>query len=163
MSFVLGVNHKLYYQSTGTRAAWPASGAAPDLLEIDNARDVTFSGDAATADVSTRGGGKFKQEVATLNSAEVEFEMVYDTSDAAFTFLRAAWIAGTVFGVAVLDGSKDVDGTQGIWMDAVVTGFEWTQELEEAGKVKVTVNNTYSAVALAAVTVAGSTTTTTAA
>jgi hypothetical protein len=153
MAFVLGLNHKLYYQSTGTRAAWPASGAAPGLALISNARDVTFSGDAATADVSTRGGGKFRQQVATLNDAEVEFEMVYDTTDTAFTFMRAAWIAGSVFGVAVLDGASATAGTQGLWMDAVVTGFEWNQELEEAGKVSVTLANTYSAVALSAVTV----------
>ena len=153
MAFVLGLNHKLYYQSTGTRATWPASGAASDLILIGNARDVTFSGDGATADVSTRGGGKFRQMVSTLNDAEVEFEMVYDTADAAFTFMRAAWIAGTTFGVAVLDGLDATAGTEGLWMDAVVTGFEWTQELEEAGKIKVTLTNTYSAVPLEAVTV----------
>jgi len=153
MAFVLGLNHKLYYQSTGPRAAWPGTGAAPNLVLISNARDVTFSGDAATSDVSTRGGGKFRQQAATLNDAEVEFEMVYDTADAAFTFLRAAWIAGTVFGVAILDGVAATIGTKGIWMDAVVTGFEWAQELEEAGKVKITVANTYSAVALGSVTV----------
>lgn len=153
MSFVLGLNHKLYYQSTGTREAWPASGAAPNLVEIDNARDVTFSGDGATADVSTRGGGKFRQMVSTLNDAEVEFEMIYDTADTAFTFIRAAWIAGTTFGLAVLDGAAATAGTKGLWMDAVVTGFEWTQELEEAGKVSVTLANTYSAVALSSVTV----------
>ena len=157
MAFILGRNHKLYYQSTGTRAAWPATGAPASLVLVGNARDVTFSGDAATADVSTRGGGKFRQQVATLNDAEVEFEMVYDTADTAFTFMRGAWIAGTVFGVAVLDGVSTVTGTQGLWMDAVVSGFEWTQELEEAGKVSVTLTNTYSAVALSAVTVTAAT------
>ena len=121
---------------------------------ISNARDVTFSGDGATADVSTRGGGKFRQQVSTLNDAELEFEMVYDTEDTAFTFIRAAWIAGTVFGVAVLDGVAATVGTEGLWFDAVVSGFEWAQELEDAGKVKVTVINTYSAVPLAAVTTA---------
>jgi hypothetical protein len=153
MAFVLGLNHKLYYQSTGTRIAWPATGPAPNLVLVGNARDVTFSGDAATADVSTRGGGKFRQQVATLNDAEVEFEMVYDTSDAAYTFMAAAWIGGTVFGVAILDGLSTVTGTKGLWMDAVVSGFEWSQELEEAGKVSITLTNTYSAVALAAVSV----------
>ena len=153
MAFVLGLNHKLYYLSTGTRATWPATGDPDDLIEITNARDVTFSGDGATADVSTRGGGKFRQQVATLNDAEVEFEMVYDPADAAFTFLRAAWLAGTVFGLAILDGASDVDGTQGIWMDAVVSGFEWSQELEEAGKIPITLSNTRTAVPLEAITV----------
>jgi len=153
MAFVLGLNHKLYYQSAGPRAAWPGTGAAPNLVLINNARDVTFSGDGATADVSTRGGGKFRQKVATLNDAEVEFEMVYDTADAAFTFVRAAWLAGTVFGVAILDGVAATVGTKGLWMDAVVSGFEWSQELEEAGKVGITVVNTYSAIPLGSVTV----------
>lgn len=153
MSFILGLNHKLYYQSTGPRAAWPATGAPSNLVEITNARDVTFSGDGATADVSTRGGGKFRQMASTLNDAEVEFEMIYDTDDTAFTFMRAAWIAGTVFGVAVLDGDSATAGTEGLWLDAVVTGFEWNQELEEAGKVSITLTNTYSSVALEAVTV----------
>ena len=153
MAFVLGLNHKLYYQSTGPRAAWPGTGAAPNLVLISNARDVSFGGDAAAADVSTRGGGKFRQQVATLSDAEVEFEMIYDTADTAFTFLRAAWIAGTVFGLAVLDGLAATVGTKGLWMDAVVSGFKWNQELEEAGKVEITVVNTYSAVPLGSVTV----------
>ena len=153
MAFVLGLNHKVYYQSTGTRATWPATGDPDDLVEITGVRDLTFSGDSATSDVSTRGGGKFRQQVATLNDAEVEFEIVYDPADAASTFLKARWIDGAIFGLAVLDGASDVDGTQGIWMDATLTGFEWAQELEEAGKVKITCSNSLTAVPLEAVTV----------
>lgn len=153
MAFVLGLNHKLYYQSTGTRATWPASGSAPNLVLIDNARDVTFGGDAGTADITRRGSGGFRETVATLNDASVEFNIVYDTADAAFTFLRGAWVNKSVFGLAVLDGLSATAGTQGIWMDVMVTGFTWNQELEEPGIVDITAQNTYSAVALEVVTV----------
>jgi hypothetical protein len=123
------------------------------LVEVTGARDVTFSGDTATGDASTRSGGSFRQLIATLSDAEVEFEMIYNTSDGAFTFFRAAWIAKTSFGVAVLDGDSATTGTEGLWMDAMVTGFEWAQELEEPGKVTITLANTYSTVALEAVDV----------
>ncbi len=153
MAFVLGRNHKLYYQSTGTRATWPASGAAPSLVEINDAKDVTFNGDADTADVSTRGGGAFRQMVATLRDANVEFDFVYDSGDAALTFLRNGWKNGTVFGVAILDGGSATVGTTGIWMDGIITGFTWGQELEEAGTIECTIQNTFSAVPLEVITV----------
>ncbi len=153
MGFKLGTQHKLYVQTVSPRATWPTSGAATNLSEVTNCRDLTFGGDSADDDVSTRGGGGFRQKVATLADAEIQFEMVYDTADTDFTFLRDAWIAKTVFGAAVLDGDSATAGVQGMWMDCVVTGFEWSQPLEGASKVSVTLANTYSAVAFEAVTV----------
>jgi hypothetical protein len=153
MAFILGRNHKLYVQTTGTRAAWPGSGSAPNLALVGNCRDLTFSGDTATGDASTRGGGGFRQLIATLSDAEVEFEMIYDTADTNYVLLRNAWINKTVFGVAILDGVAATATTQGLWMDGCVTGFEWSQELEEPGKVTVTIANSHSAVPMAAVTV----------
>lgn len=153
MAFVLGKDHKLYVQTTGTRAAWPGSGAAPNLLEVTKIADLSFSGEAAVADASVRGGGSFRQSLPTLKDADVEFEMIYDSADTAVDFIQAAWLAGSVFGCAVLNGGSATAGSEGIWMDAVVTGFEWNQELEEVGKVAVTLKNALSNVALAWVTV----------
>ena len=153
MTHKLGKDCKLYFQTTGTRAAWPATGAAPNLAEIENCRDLTFSGDTAEADVSVRGGGGWRQQLATLRDAEVSFEMVYDTDDTDFTSLRDNWSANTVFGLAILDGDSATSGTKGIWMDCSITGWEESQELEEAAKVQVTCKNAYSSVALELVTV----------
>jgi len=153
MAFVLGLNHKIYVQTTGPRAAWPGTGAAPALEEITLAMDVTFTGDAATADASTRGGGSFRQSVATLKDAEVEFEAVFDTADTAVIALKDAWIANTVIGIAILNGDSATAANEGIWMDAMVTGMEWNQELEEVGKIQFTLKNALSNVALEWITV----------
>lgn len=154
MGFKLGLDAKIYRQTSGTRAAWPATESAPNLSEITNVRDVTVNMTKAEADATTRGSGGWKQTVATLKDASVDFEMVWDTADTHFTAIQESFTSqNTSIALAILDGVSTVEDTQGLWADFMVTGFEKQEPLEGVQMVKVTVKPTYSAVAPAWITV----------
>lgn len=139
MGFKLGFEAKLYRQSTGTREAWPeGSGVPASLVEITNVKDLNFSQDHEEVDVSTRAGGGYKQTAAGLKNASIEFGMVYDTADAGFLAIQAAYQARANIALAALDGDVEVAGTQGLWADWQVIGFQKSEALGEAQMVNVT-------------------------
>jgi hypothetical protein len=154
MAFKLGFDGKVYRQTSGTRAAWPGSGAAPNLDLVDNIRDVTINLTKTEADVTVRGGNGWRQVVAALKEGNVEFEMVYDTADADFTAFIASFTGNTTIALAILDGVAATVGTQGLWADFMIIGFEKAEPLEGAMTVKFTAKPTYSSVAPAWVTTA---------
>lgn len=153
MGFRLGLDCKTYRQTSGTRAAWPATGAAPNLDEIVNVKSETLSSEKTTADVTTRGALGWRQKVAALKDASIDIEMVYDTTDADFTAMQTAYLDNSVIALAFLDGESDVVGTKGLWADFMVTKMGMPRELEGAVVVTFTVEITYSAVAPEWVTV----------
>lgn len=143
MGSVLGMNCKLYRQTTGTRAAWPATGAAPNLSEVTNVRDVTINLETGEADTTTRGNDGWESVEATLKKGSVEFEMVWDTSDAAFTAIKDAWVNSTKIALAVLTGDSATTGTQGLWANFSITNFSQGQGLTDAVIVNVTAKPAY--------------------
>src|SRR6185369_15541067 len=114
MSAKLGLSGKLYRLTAGTRAAWPVSGAPANLASLDNVTDVTLSLETGEADVSTRSSNGWKATLPTLKEATIDFESVWDTSDPGFAALSNAYFNNTPIALAVLDGSKDVVGIQGL-------------------------------------------------
>jgi hypothetical protein len=148
------MNCKLYYQTTGTRQAWPGTGSAPNLTEVTNVRDATLNLEKGEADTTTRGNSGWRSTEGTLKDGSVEFEMVWDTSDAAFTAIKDAYFNDTTIALAALTGDKDTAGSQGIWADFSITNFSQTQGLEDAVIVSVSAKPAYSAVATQWVTVA---------
>lgn len=154
MAAILGMNCKLYRQTTGTRAAWPASGAAPNLDEVGNVRDATINLETGEADTTTRGNNGWRSTEATLKDGSVEFEMVWDNSDADFTAIKDAYFNSTTIALAALTGVSTTAGVQGLWADFSITNFSQTQGLEDAVVVSVTAKPAFSAVATEWVTVA---------
>ena len=102
----LGLDCKLYYKTGGQASAnaWTVLG---------NAKDVTLSIEGGDADVTTRANNGWKASLATLKSGNIEFEMIYDTTDAGFTAIRTAYFANTIIGLRVLDGLIPASGTNG--------------------------------------------------
>lgn len=156
MSIKLGLEAKLYRQTSGTRAAWPGTGAAPNLTEITNVKDVEMDLDKKEVDVTTRGSAAagFSMAKGTLKTGGIDFEMLWDPADGGFTAIQAAWAANTTIALAALDQDKATTGAQGLWADFDVIGFKKSEPLEDVQSVKVTVKPTYSAVPPAWVTVA---------
>jgi len=154
MSAKLGMQAKLYRLSTGLRGAWPVSGAPANLLELGNVKDVTLNLETGEADVTTRANNGWKATIATLKEGSLEFEAIWDTSDAGFGALKDAYFNNTPIAMAILDGAKDVVGSQGLWADFSVTNLTREEPLEDAIKAKVTLKPTYSAIPPAWVTVA---------
>ena len=153
MAVKLGMACKLYRQTSGTRAAWPGSGSAPDLTEVANVKDVTLNLETGDADVTTRANNGWRAKVGTLKDGSVEFEMIWDTEDEGFAAMQAAFFNNTSIAIAVLDGDASTAGTQGLWADFSVTNFSREEPLEDAVKAKVTIKPTYSAVGAEWVTV----------
>ena len=154
MAAVLGKDAKMYYQSSGVRATWPGSGAAPNLVEMTNVKDASTNLEKDEADLTTRGSGGWKITVPTFKDGTVEFEMVWDTADAGFVAIQNAYFGDATIAIAVLDGLKDAAGSKGLWADFGVAKFSRNEPLTEALTVSVTLKPGYSTVAPEWVTVA---------
>lgn len=135
MGVRLGLEAKLYHN---------AADFSGTMEEIKNVKDLTLNIEAGEADASTRGNNGWKATLATLKDGSIEFEMVWDTSDAAFTAIRTAFFNGTAIGFAILDGDITETGTQGLKAAMVITNFSRNEPLEEAITVSVTAKPTYS-------------------
>lgn len=137
MGVKLGLDARLY-RNTGTFAS-------PTWDEVKNVRDVTLNLETGESDVSTRGNGGWRANIATLKSASLEFEMMWDTADADFTAIRTAFLANGAIEFAVLDGPSSQSGAQGLRATMAIMNFTRSEPLEEAIKVSVTAKPTYAA------------------
>lgn len=137
MTIKIGFEGKLYRQNT---TAWD---------EIPNVKDLSLNIDAAEADVTTRASSGWKATIGALKDAQVEFEMVYDTTDTDQTALRTAFLNRTAVQMLVLDGAYDVaaGGSQGLQAYFSVLKFEIPQNQADAMTVKVTIKPAYAATA----------------
>ena len=134
MGVKLGMDAKLY-RNTG-------SYASPVWNEVKNVKDVTLNLEAGSADVTTRGNGGWRANIATLKDASLEFEMVWDTADDDFTAIRTAFLTNATLEFAVLDGPVATAGSQGLRATMAITNFSRAEPLEEAIKVSVTAKPT---------------------
>jgi len=121
---ILGMDAKIYYGTSGSTAS----------NEITNVKDVTLTCDAGEADVTTRANSGWRATVATLKECTIEFEMVWDPTDAAFVAIRNAYLNLDIIAFLVLD---QLNG-QGPDADFAITSFSRSEPLEEAVSVKVT-------------------------
>ena len=150
MAFIFGKDFKMYYDAAG---AADGQGTPANWLENQNVKDLTLNLETAVDDVTTRGSGGFRQNAATLKDGSVDFQMVYDPADADFAAFQDAFFGngsgfasggGQTIGIAIMDGVITVSGSQGLVADMMITNFSLPQNLEEAGKVDVTVQPTFS-------------------
>ena len=139
MGVKLGLDAKLY-RNTGTPGA-------PTWVEMTNVKDLTLNLEASEADVTTRGNAGWRATLAALKDASIEFEMVWDTADAAFTAIKDAFFGSTSVEFAVMDGDITVTGVQGLRAEMSITNFSRSEPLEEAISVSVTAKPTYATAA----------------
>jgi len=151
MSFIFGKDAIMYYDGDG---AADGQATPANWIENDNVRDLTLNLETATDDVTTRGSGGFRAVAATLKDGSTDFQMIYSPTDPHFIVFQTAFFGsgtgfqsagGTVLGIAVMDGDITVTGNQGLVADMMITNFSIPENLEEAMKVDVTVQPTFSA------------------
>lgn len=130
MATRLGLDCKLYRNA--------GSYNSPDWREVGNVRDVTLNLEKGEADVTTRANNGWRAIAGTLKDGTVEFEMVWDTSDSNFTALQSAYFGNTQVEMAVMDGSINTIGSQGLRATFEVMNFSRNEALEEAVTVSVT-------------------------
>lgn len=119
------------YRNTGT---W----ASPTWVAITNIKDLTLGVEKATADASTRASA-WRKIMTGLLDGTIDWQMVWDTSDAGFTAIKDAFFDGTTIELLILDGAYTVAGSQGLRADFEVTTFTRNEPLEEAVTVDVSV------------------------
>lgn len=136
MGFALGFNAKLKYKVGG-------QAAGGSYVELGNCRDVTLNCEMGEADATTRGNGGFNATVATLMSAPIEFEMVWDTADPGFAAIRTAFFSRGILAFQVLDA----DSGEGLQADFQVFNFSRAEPLDGVQLVSVSIKITYSATA----------------
>lgn len=122
MGTVIGINAKLFRGVAGTTAA----------TEMKNVKDVNLDLDKVEIDVTTRKSGGWRDYVAGLKDASLEFDMKYDTADANYKAMLQAYLNNTAVALFVSDGEGN-----GMDADWVITKFSVPQELEDAVKVSV--------------------------
>ncbi len=134
---LLGMNAKLYYKEGGYQqdAAW---------TELTNVRDVTLNLERAEADVTTRANDGWRAIIGALKEGAVEFQMVWETSEAGFESINDAFFNESKIGLAIMDADGVDDGT-GLIGDFAVLNFSREEPLEGPMLVSVSVKLTYSA------------------
>jgi len=130
-TYTLGVDGKLYY---GTAAEDNPTA----MTELTLAQDVSVNLEADEAEITTRGGGGWKQHAQTLKDCTIEFDMLYQNDDAGYETIRDAYLDGTTVALAALDGAAATAGTEGLLGDFVITGFSLPQEVAGVMTVSVT-------------------------
>lgn len=131
---ILGMDAKMYF---GAAAA--ELGA---LTELTNVKDARLNGSKGEADVTTRANQGWRGTLGTLKDGGVSFETVWLPGDAGFDAILEDWLNGGGVEIAFLDQGRDVSGAQGLKGLFSVTEFEWSQPLEEAQGVSVTIKLT---------------------
>jgi hypothetical protein len=142
--FVLGWQGLMQFKVGGV-----ASGE--EWTDLTNVRDVTFTNEATEADATTRAQAGFKALVPSLQTAGVEFEMVWNPEDTGFSAIQDAYQNREAIGLRVLDQA----GGQGIEADFAIFNFTRDENLDDTMKVKVSAKLTYSSTPPAWVTGGG--------
>lgn len=137
MAIKLGRNGKLYYNA-GTYGS-------PTWTEVTLARDVTTNLDSETADADHRAAGLFGANVVVKLSAGIDFELIWDTSNAVFLVLLAAFVSAGSVEFLVLDGSVGTSGSRGVRATCNITKFTRTEALAGVMLAQVSIAPTYAA------------------
>jgi hypothetical protein len=121
---------KLYFLTTGSREAWPASGSPENLQEITNVKgDLSLGRGRSESDGSDRGDDYEKVDLGRAQN-EITFQLNQkkDTNSiAAIEAILTAHAAGAPIILATLSGDKDTTGIVGMYGDYAVTKFDEKQ------------------------------------
>lgn len=137
------------YRNTGTYAV-------PVWDEITNVRDLTFNSSASEGDVTTRANAGFKATAQGLKEGSIEFEMVWDTSDADLIAIKSAYYDGSSIEFAVMDGDITVADANGLRATMEIFEFTRNEALDGPMTVSVSAKPCYADNAPADYTVASS-------
>ena len=149
-SFRIGQEMKLYYLKEADRALeLPNAFAAitkSKLVDMTLLRDVTINGETGEADVSTRGGGGFRQFVPTLVDFSIESSLVYQPGQVDFEEWKTTWNLKRAIAIAVLDNDVTVSANvcRGFWFDGAITNFGQNEALEEGVTNDIRIRQTIS-------------------
>jgi len=116
MSKQAGFNGRMFLGAEG--------GGSAAATEVKFARDVTLTLNGEPIDITSRDTAPWKDFIAGLRQWSVNFNAIYENTDAALDALGVAFIAGTAISVRLVDGDGD-----GYYGDCIVSDFSNEQPL----------------------------------
>jgi hypothetical protein len=137
MGAVRGKDFKLYFNSD------VPYDNSPTWVEDKNVRDVTRNLEKDLADASVR-GSSFHMQLATLKTLSLDFQKVYDESDAAYIRYEQAFFDDSNVEFLVLDGDIGVAGSKGIRFLGQISKFGNNEALTDVGLTDVSVVPAYT-------------------
>lgn len=144
MGVVRGKDFKLYRDTEANDPTGYWSSPAWSL--INNIRDLKRNNAKTMADVSIR-LTNVKQYTGTMIDYSLDFQMVYDNTDADIIALESAYWAVTgeqrQIPFVVLDGPIGTVGSRGVRFVAEVSKFETSEALEDAGMQDVSLTPSF--------------------
>jgi len=130
----LGYECKLYYDATPL-----ADGAVGGSWnEVTAVRDLTCNLDKDEADMTTRANAGWKATRGSLRDGSLEFDLLYDSGDAAITAIRTAYLTNALIALAAMDGDIAVAGAEGFVANFEIMSFSQPQPLTEGVTISVT-------------------------
>lgn len=143
---LIGVDGKVYYLTTGTRATWGTAnsdgvheGAAPgNLTEISNVADVVMPIEKERSEITRRTHGGWKAYKGTLKDVEIELSMLHKPTAADYIAMQKAFLTGGTIALALLDGGKATTGSTGLWADFEVVAMNKGEEIAGAQTMNFT-------------------------
>lgn len=125
----IGLDMKLYWNDDVY--------ASPSWTLITNVRDLTGPDSMTEADVSRRASG-MKQTEPALRDISIDWEMVYDETDAGFIEIRDRYYARTMIELALANDAIATVGTEYLRVECKIVKFERSEPLEGANTYAVT-------------------------
>jgi hypothetical protein len=122
------------------------TGGGGEWITVGGTRDCTLNTTMGEADATHRAGGGFTMTMASLDSASVEFEVLWLDDDEAQTLLETAYRTRATIGVRVLDKPLDELG-EGLLANAQVLQFARREPLSDTVRADCIIKPTYSTVA----------------
>jgi len=123
MATKVGYEGVVYYNAgTEVTPVWTAIGTV---------RDVTLNLTRNEIDDTSRTTNGWRSRLGGLSEWGADFEMIYDTANAAWQKVRESYFDNTVVEVLILDGDITVDGKEGIRGDVFVTEMSREEPLED--------------------------------
>jgi len=140
MATKLGMNCKAYFTANPLASADAAGVGLLTFTLMGNITNVTLNLETGESDVTVRANNGWRATEATLKDGSVEFEMIWNDSDTAFTAIKNKWADPQTVDLTCmfLTGSEDTVGEEGLVSEFSVTNFTRDESLEEAVKVSVT-------------------------
>lgn len=132
----VGLDCYMYYNS-GTLGS-------PTWNLITLARDVTLGMGAMEADAKTRGSA-LAAALAAHIEVEINFDMLYDTTDTVFNALLTVFLARGEVELALMDGPIATTGSQGPRVACSLFKFDRGEPLDDSLVMSVTAKPTYGA------------------
>ena len=133
MAIQLGMNSKMYYNDTANAGTV----LVPVWVEIGKATGRKFDLSKATADTTTFDNNGWESETGTLKKGAVDFDMLWDTEDAAFAFVQNAWMNNINIEMLILDRDKDTAGAEGLHSGFAVNDMSQDASLKDAIKASI--------------------------